>query len=197
MRYILEDAKLISKELALKLSMDLEDNECLVVYYSVKNVFVDDIELWYLYNNFQRLISSLDGVEAISVARYRYKFIKYVFTDKFLAISCKYLNTIDRNGKCGYRNVKLFSKEASRLLFYDNYNVFCKSKYDKYINLPFSEDIDFLPSDKSFVLNNIDAFRLCHDIKEEEKLHEDINYSNFSYNDVLMYKSKVDFVLGK
>lgn len=197
MKYILENAKLISKEVALKLSMDLDDNEYLVVYDSVEDVFVDDIELWYLYNNFQRLINSLDGVEAVSVVRNRYKFIKYVFTDKFLAISCKYLNTIDRNGKCGYRNAKLFGKEASRLLFYDNYNVFCKSKYNKYINLLFSEDIDFLPKDKSFVLNNIDTFRLVRDIKDEEKLREDIKYSNFSYNDVLRYNSKVDFVLGK
>lgn len=197
MKYILENAKLMSKELALKLSMDLEDNECLVVYDSVKNVFVDDIELWYLYNNFQRLINSLGGVEAVSVARNRYKFIKYAFIDKFLVISCKYLNRIDRDGKCRYRNAKLFGKEASRLLFYDNYNVFCKSKYNKYINLPFSEDIDFLPADKSFVLNNIEAFRLCYDIKNEERLSDNINYSNFSYNDVLAYNSKVDFVLGK
>lgn len=197
MKYILENAKLISKDIALKLSINLEDNEYLVVYDSIKNIFLDDIDLKYLYNNFQRLINSLDGVEAISVERYRYKFIKYEFTDKFLVISCKYLNTIDRNGKCGYRNAKLFGKEASRLLFYDNYNVFCKSKYNKYINLLFSEDIDFLPVDKSFVLNNIEAFRLVHDIKSEEKLREDTKYSNFSYNDVLMYNSKVDFVLGK
>ena len=197
MKYILENANLISKEIALKLSIDLDVNEYLVVYDSVKNVFLDDIELWYLYNNFQRLIISLDGVEAISVARCRYKFIKYTFTDKFLAISCKYLNTIDKDGKSRYLNVKLFGNVASRLLFYDNYNVFCKSKYNKYINLPFSEDIDFLPVDKSFVLNNIEAFRLVHDIKSEEKLREDIKYSNFSYNDVLMYNSKVNFVLGK
>ena len=197
MKYILENAKLISKEVALKLSMGLEDNECLVVYDGVKNVFVDDIELWYLYNNFQRLINSLDGVEAVSVLRNRYKFIKYVFTDKFLAISCKYLNRIDRDGKCGYRNAKLFGKDATRLLFYDNYNVFCKSKYNKYINLPFSEDIDFLPTDKSFVLNNVEAFRLSRDIKNEEKLRDDIIYSNFSYNDVLVFNSKVDFVLSK
>lgn len=197
MKYILENAKLISKEIALKLSIDLEDNEYLVIYDSVRDVFLDDIELRYLYNNFQRLISSLDGVEAISVTHFRYKFIKYVFTDKFLAISCKYLNFVDKDGKCRYRNAKLFGNEASRLLFYDNYNVFCKSKYNKYMNLPFSEDIDFLPADESFVLNNIEAFRLCHDIKAEEKLRQDIKYSNFSYNDVLMYNSKVDFVLGK
>lgn len=197
MKYILENAKLILKEVALKLSMDLDDNEYLVVYDSVEDVFVDDIELWYLYNNFQRLINSLDGVEAVSVVRNRYKFIKYVFTDKFLAISCKYLNTIDRNGKCGYRNAKLFGKEASRLLFYDNFSIFYKSKYNKYINLLFSEDIDFLPTDKSFVLNNIEAFRLSRDIKNEEKLRDDIIYSNFSYNDVLVFNSKVDFVLGK
>lgn len=197
MKYILENAKLISKEVALKVSMDLEDNEYLVVYDCVKNIFVDDIELWYLYNNFQRLINSLDGVEAVSVACNRYKFIKYVFANKFLAISCKYLNIIDRDGKCRCRNAKLFGREASRLLFYDNYNVFCKSKYNKYINLPFSEDIDFLPADKSFVLNNIDTFRLVRDIKNEEKLRNNINYSNFSYNDVLAYNSKVDFVLGK
>lgn len=197
MKYILENAKLISKEVALKLSINLDVNEYLVVYDIVKNVFLDDIELSNLYNNFQRLINMLDDVEAVNVARFRYKFIKYVFTDKFLAISCKYLNTIDRDGKSRYRNAKLFGNEASRLLFYDNYNVFGKSKYNKYINLPFSEDIDFLPVDKSFVLNNIEAFRLVHDIKSEEKLREDIKYSNFSYNDVLMYNSKVNFVLGK
>lgn len=197
MKYILENAKLISKEIALKLSVDLNDNEYLVVYDNVKNIFLDDNELYDLYNNFQRLINMLDDVEAVNVARFRYKFIKYVFTDKFLAISCKYLNTIDRDGKSRYRNAKLFGNEASRLLFYDNYNVFGKSKYNKYINLPFSEDIDFLPVDKSFVLNNIEAFRLVHDIKSEEKLREDIKYSNFSYNDVLMYNSKVNFVLGK
>lgn len=196
MKYILENAKLISKELGLKLSMDLEDNEYLVVYDSVEDVFLDDIELKNLYNSFHKLIKMLDDIESIKVTNFRYKFIKYVFTDEFLAISCKYLNTIDRNGKCGYRNAKLFGKEASRLLFYDNYNLFCKSKYNKYINLLFSEDIDFLPKDKSFVLNNIDAFRLVRDIKDEEKLREDIKYSNFSYNDVLGYKSKVDFVLG-
>lgn len=170
MKCILENAELISKESALKLSINLEDNEYLVVYDSVKNVFLDDIELWYLCNNFQRLINSLDGVDAISVIHHRYKCIKYEFTDKFLAISCKYLNTVDKDGKCRYRNAKLFGKDASRLLFYDNYNVFCKSKYNKYINLPFSEDIDFLPVDKSFVLNNIETFRLCYDIKNEEKL---------------------------
>ena len=104
---------------------------------------------------------------------------------------------MDKDGKCRYRNAKLFGKVASRLLCYDNYNVFCKSKYNKYMNLPFSEDIDFLPADKSFVLNNIEVFRLCNDIKNEEKLRDDIKYSNFSYNDVLLYKSKVDFVLGK
>lgn len=199
MKYILENAELISKDIALKLSINLEDNEYLVVYDSIKNIFLDDIELWYLYNNFQRLIRSLDGIEYISVERYRYKFIKYMFTDKFLAISCKYLNTVDRDGKCGYRNTKLFGKDASRLLFYDNDNVFCKSKYNKYMSLPFSEDIDFLPTDKSFVLNNIEAFRLCYDIKNEERFREDIKfkYSNFSYNDVLAYNSKVDFVLGK
>ena len=197
MKDILENAKLISKDIALKLSINLEDNEYLVVYDSIKNIFLDDIDLKYLYNNFQRLINSLDGVEAISVERYRYKFIKYEFTDKFLAISCKYLNTIDRNGKCNYLNTKLFGKEASRLLFYDNYNVFCKSKYNKYINLPFSEDIDFLPTDKSFILNNIEAFRLSRDIKNEEKLRDDIIYSNFSYNEVLVFNSKVDFVLSK
>lgn len=197
MKYILENAKLISKELALKLSMDLEDNEYLVVYDSVEDVFLDDIELKNLYNSFHKLIKMLDDIESIKVTNFRYKFIKYVFTDEFLAISCKYLNTIDRNGKCNYLNTKLFGKEASRLLFYDNYNVFCKSKYNKYINLPFSEDIDFLPTDKSFILNNIETFRLCYDIKNEEKLREDIKYSNFSYNNVLMYNSKVDFVLGK
>ena len=196
MKYILENAKLISKDIALKLSINLEDNEYLVVYDSIKNIFLDDIDLKYLYNNFQRLINSLDGVETISVERYRYKFIKYEFTDKFLVISCKYLNTVDKDGKSRYRNAKLFGNDASRLLFYDNYNVFCKSKYNKYINFLFSEDIDFLPKDKSFVLNNIDAFRLVRDIKDEEKLREDIKYSNFSYNDVLGYKSKVDFVLG-
>ena len=197
MKYILENAKLISKDIALKLSIDLEDKEYLVVYDSVKNIFLDDVELYNLYNKFQRLINMLDDAEAISVARHRYKFIKYTFTDKFLAISCKYLNTVDNDGKCRYLNAKLFGKDASRLLFYDNYNVFCKSKYNKYINLPFSEDIDFLPADKSFVLNNIDSFRLVLDIKSEENLREDIKYSNFSYNDVLMYYFKVNFILGK
>lgn len=196
MKYILENVELISKNIALQVSMNLEDNEYLVVYDSVEDVFLDDIKLMNLYNSFRNLIKMLDDVEVVSVTRFRYKFIKYTFTDKFLAISCKYLNIIDRNGKCGYRNAKLFGKEASRLLFYDNYNVFCKSKYNKYINLPLSEDIDFLPVDKSFVLNNIETFRLCYDIKDEEKLREDIKYSNFSYNDVLMYKSKVDFILG-
>lgn len=197
MKYIVENAELISKESSLKLSIDLEDNKYLVVYDSVRNVFLDDDELCDLYDNFQRLINMLDDVEAIKVTLFRYRFIKYEFTDKFLVISCKYLNTIDRDGKCIYRNAKLFGKEVSRLLFYDNYNVFCKSKYNKYINLPFSEDIDFLPKDKSFVLNKIDTFRLCCDIKNEERLRDNINYSNFSYNDVLMYNSKVDFVLSK
>lgn len=197
MKYILENATLISKEVALELSIILYDDECLVVYDSVNYEFLDDVKLRNLYNNFQKLINMLNDVEGITVAKNRYKFIKYTFKDKFVAISCIYLHTIDRDGKCRYRNAKLFGKDASRLLFYDNYNIFCKSKYDKYINLPFSEDIDFLPVDKSFVLNNIEAFRLCYDIKNEEKLREDIKYSNFSYNDVLNYNSKVDFILGK
>ena len=197
MDYILKNAMTISKEVALKLSIILYDNECLVIYDSVNNVFLDNVELCNLYNNFQKLTNMLNDVEGIMIAKNRYKFIKYTFKDKFVAISCKYLHIIDRDGKCRYLNAKLFGKEASRLMFYDNYNVFCKSKYNKYIDLPFSEDIDFLPVDKSFVLNNIENFRLPHDIKVEEKLRDDIKYSNFSYNDVLMYNSKVDFILCK
>lgn len=197
MKYILKNVKLVSKEIALELSIILYDDEYLVVYDSVNDVFLDDIELCNLYNNFQKLINMLNDVDGVTIAKNRYKFIKYTFKDKFVAISCKYLNTVDRDGKRRYLNAKLFGKEASRLMFYDNYQVFCKSKYNKYIDLPFSEDIDFLPIDKSFVLNNIKDFRLSNDIKSEEKLREDIKYRNFSYNNVLTYNSKVDFVLGK
>ena len=130
-----------------------------------------------------------------------YKIIVYEFFDSSLAIKeydCTYkannLNVI--MDYVNMRRTKNYGADSIRLIYFDNLAVVTKMKGERFISLPISMPIDYLPSSESLVLKCKD-FLIARDFVRESERYNKIENKTLTYQDVMGYSSRNEVLLNK
>ena len=131
------------------------------------------------------------------------RIIKYQFTDIGIIITSEKLNEIyfsqlQHSFRYALSQIKEYGEKSQHIVFYDNLNVIFKMGKKGYVHLPFKFDIDFLPYEQSPVFK-LPEFQLVLDLKKESDLTLQYHNKNknFTFNQVLKYKNRTDFLLGE
>jgi hypothetical protein len=130
-----------------------------------------------------------------------YKIIVYEFFDSSLAIKeydCTYkannLNVI--LDYVNMRRTKSYGADSIRLIYFDNLAVVTKMKGERFISLPISMPIDYLPSSESLVLKCKD-FLIARDFVRESERYGKVENKTLTYQDVMGYSSRNEVLLNK
>lgn len=130
-----------------------------------------------------------------------YKIIVYEFFDSSLAIKeydCIYkannLNVIF--DYVSMRRTKTYGADSIRLIYFDNLAVVTKMKNGRFISLPISMPIDYLPSSESLVLQCKD-FLIARDLVRESERYGKVENKTLTYQDVMGYSSRNEVLLNK
>lgn len=130
-----------------------------------------------------------------------YKIIVYEFFDSSLAIKeydCTYkannLNVI--MDYVNMRRTKSYGADSIRLIYFDNLAVLTKMKNGRFISLPISMPIDYLPSSESLVLKCKD-FLIARDFVRESERYGKVENKTLTYQDVMGYSSRNEVLLNK
>ena len=130
-----------------------------------------------------------------------YKIIVYEFFDSSLAIKeydCTYkannLNVIMEY--VNMRRTKSYGADSIRLIYFDNLAVVTKMKGERFISLPISMPIDYLPSSESLVLKCKD-FLIARDFVRESEKYGKVENKTLTYQDVMGYSSRNEVLLNK
>lgn len=130
-----------------------------------------------------------------------YKIIVYEFFDSSLAIKeydCTYkannLNVI--MDYVNMRRTKSYGADSIRLIYFDNLAVVTKMKGERFISLPISMPIDYLPSSESLVLKCKD-FLIARDFVRESERYGKVENKTLTYQDVMGYSSRNEVLLNK
>ena len=130
-----------------------------------------------------------------------YKIIVYEFFDSSLAIKeydCIYkannLNVIFYY--VSMRRTKSYGADSIRLIYFDNLAVVTKMKGERFISLPISMPIDYLPSSESLVLKCKD-FLIARDFVRESERYGKVENKTLTYQDVMGYSSRNEVLLNK
>ena len=130
-----------------------------------------------------------------------YKIIVYEFFESSLAIKeydCTYkasnLNVIF--DYVAMRRTKSYGADSIRLVYFDNLAVVTKMKNGRFISLPISMPIDYLPSSESLVLQCKD-FLIARDFVRESEQYEKVENKTLTYQDVIGYSSRNEVLLAK
>ena len=130
-----------------------------------------------------------------------YKIIVYEFFDSSLAIKeydCIYkannLNVIF--DYVSMRRTKTYGADSIRLVYFDNLAVVTKMKGERFISLPISMPIDYLPSSESLVLKCKD-FLIARDFVRESEQYEKVGNKTLTYQDVIGYSSRNEVLFAK
>ena len=130
-----------------------------------------------------------------------YKIIVYKFFDNSLAIKeydCTYkannLNVI--LDYVNIRRTKSYGADSIRLIYFDNLAVVTKMKGERFISLPISMPIDYLPSSESLVLKCKD-FLIARDFVRESERYGKVENKTLTYQDVMGYNSRNEALLNK
>lgn len=132
-----------------------------------------------------------------------YKIVVYEFFNDCLAIKeydCTYkannLNVIF--DYVGIRRTKTYGADSIRLIYFDNLAVVTKMKNGKFISLPISMLIDYLPSSESLILKCSD-FLIARDLVREGEQYSKVGNKTLTYQDVMgiVTEMKCYFTSGK
>lgn len=130
-----------------------------------------------------------------------YKIIVYEFFDSSLAIKeydCIYkannLNVIF--DYVSMRRTKTYGADSIRLIYFDNLAVITKMKNGRFISLPISMPIDYLPSSESLVLQCKD-FLIARDFVRESEQYEKVGNKTLTYQDVMGHSSRNEVLFAK
>lgn len=130
-----------------------------------------------------------------------YKIIVYEFFDSSLAIKeydCIY-KANNLNGILDYvnmRRTKSYGSGSIRLIYFDNLAVVTKMKGERFISLPISMPIDYLPSSESLVLQCKD-FLIARDLVRESEQYSKVENKTLTYQDVIGHSSRNEVLLNK
>ena len=130
-----------------------------------------------------------------------YKIIVYEFFADYLAIKehdCFYkannMNVIF--DYVSLKRTKTYGANSIRLIYFDNLAVLTKMKNGRFISLPISMPIDYLPSDISLVLSCKD-FLIARDLVRESERYGKVENKTLTYKDVVGYNSRNEALLAK
>lgn len=164
---------------------------------SLVKVDYDDIED--MVNGIRKALSPYDIDEGELLLPY--KIIVYEFFDSSLAIKeydCTYkannLNVI--LDYVNMRRTKSYGADSIRLIYFDNLAVVTKMKGERFISLPISMPIDYLPSNESLVLKCKD-FLIARDFVRESERYGKVENKTLTYQDVMGYTSRNEVLLAK
>lgn len=164
---------------------------------SLVKVDRDDIED--MVNGIRKALSPYDIDEGELLLPY--KIIVYEFFDSSLAIKeydCTYkannLNVI--MDYVNMRRTKTYGADSIRLIYFDNLAVVTKMKNGRFISLPISMPIDYLPSSESLVLQCKD-FLIARDLVRESEQYSKVENKTLTYQDVIGHSSRNEVLLNK
>lgn len=130
-----------------------------------------------------------------------YKIIVYEFFDSSLAIKeydCTYkasnINVIF--DYVSMRRTKSYGADSMRLIYFDNLAVVTKMKNGKFISLPISMPIDYLPSSESLILKCSD-FLIARDFVRESEQYSRVQNKTLTYQDIMDHSSRNEALLAK
>lgn len=130
-----------------------------------------------------------------------YKIIVYEFFADYLAIKeydCFYkannMNVIF--DYASLKRTKTYGANSIRLIYFDNLAVLTKMKNGRFISLPISMPIDYLPSDISLVLSCKD-FLIARDLVRESERYNKVENKTLTYKDVVGHSSRNEALLAK
>lgn len=130
-----------------------------------------------------------------------YKIIVYEFFDSSLAIKeydCTYkannLNVIF--DYVAMKRTKTYGADSIRLIYFDNLAVVTKMKGERFISLPISMPVDYLPSNESLILKCSD-FLIARDLVRESEQYDKVQNKTLTYQDVMGHSSRNEVLLNK
>ena len=130
-----------------------------------------------------------------------YKIVVYEFFNDCLAIKeydCTYkasnINVIF--DYVSMRRTKTYGADSIRLIYFDNLAVVTKMKNGRFISLPISMPIDYLPSSESLVLQCKD-FLIARDLVRESEQYSKVENKTLTYQDVIGHSSRNEVLLNK
>lgn len=130
-----------------------------------------------------------------------YKVIAYEFSDNYLAIKefdCIYkannINVIF--DYVDIRRTKSYGATSIRLIYFDNLAVMTKLKNGRFISLPISMPVDYLPSNESLILKCSD-FLIARDLVRESERYDKMQNKTLTYRDVMGHSSRNEVLLAK
>ena len=164
---------------------------------SLVKVDRDDIED--MVNGIRKALSPYDIDEGELLLPY--KIIVYEFFDSSLAIKeydCTYkannLNVIF--DYVAMRRTKTYGADSIRLIYFDNLAVVTKMKNGRFISLPISMPIDYLPSSESLALKCKD-FLIARDLVREGEQYGKVQNKTLTYQDIMGHSSRNEVLLAK
>lgn len=130
-----------------------------------------------------------------------YKIIVYELFDSYLTIKeydCIYkadninvfFNYVD------IRRTKNYGAASIRLIYFDNLAVVTKMKNGRFISLPISMPVDYLPSNESLILKCSD-FLIARDLVRESAQYDKVQNKTLTYQDVMGHSSRNEVLLNK
>lgn len=172
-----------------------------VAYNNTTKTFTSDYELNKILTNIKSQVNDLNFHINNLKFKTNINIIAYSFTDKSLKITTSNIDTIYYSD---YMNtlkfqptpIKEYGKIAFRIIYYDDLSVYSRMYNLEFIPTPFKFNIDFLDVEDSIILKLKD-FQLTKDLKRESQLtyYHKSKDTNFTYNQVLKYKNRNDFLL--
>ena len=179
------------------------DNE---IYYFLYKINPDESLVKVDYNDIENMVNGIK--EALSPydidegeLLLPYKIIVYEFFDSSLAIKeydCTYkannLNVIF--DYVAMRRTKTYGADSIRLIYFDNLAVVTKMKGERFISLPISMPIDYLPSNESLILKCKD-FLIARDFVRESEQYSKVGNKTLTYQDVMGHGSRNEVLLNK
>lgn len=172
-----------------------------VAYNNNTKTFTSDYELNEILTNIKSQVNELNFHINNLKFKTNINIIAYSFTDKSLKITTSNIDTIYYSNyintlKFQPTSIKEYGKIAIRIIYYDDLSVYSRMYNLGFIPTPFKFNIDFLDVEDSIILKLKD-FQLTKDLKRESQLtyYHKSKDTNFTYNQVLKYKNRNDFLL--
>lgn len=175
-------------------------------YYFLYKVGPDESLVKVDYDDIENMVNGIKGaLSPYSIDEGElllpYKIIVYKFLDSCLAIKefdCFYkasnINVIF--DYVSMKRTKTYGADSIRLIYFDNLAVVTKMKNGRFISLPISMPIDYLPSSESLVLQCKD-FLIARDLVRESEQYSKVENKTLTYQDVIGHSSRNEVLLNK
>lgn len=175
-------------------------------YYFLYKVNPDESLVKVDYNDIESVVSGIK--EALSPydidegeLLLPYKIIVYELFNSYLAIKeydCIY-KADNINVFFNYVDIirtKNYGAASIRLIYFDNLAVVTKMKNGRFISLPISMPVDYLPSNESLILKCSD-FLIARDLVRESEQYDKVQNKTLTYQDVMGHSSRNEVLLNK